>query len=81
MIIPIHSLEDIKEQTCLIYKHSSTCPVSAAAKNIVESFSKDHPEIPIYMMVVQEDPELKIQIQDKFSIKLETPQIIVPKEG
>lgn len=81
MITEIHTLDDIKEDTCLIFKHSSTCPVSANASKVVTTFSKKHPEVHIYMNIVQNEKELKWALADKYGVKHESPQIIVLRDG
>lgn len=77
MIIEINSLDELQGEEYIIYKHSSTCSRSAMMKEHVDEFAKKHPEVSIFMNVVQHNEELKWAIQDKFNIKHESPQIII----
>lgn len=81
MYRPLNTLEDIKGNIFLIFKHSLTCPISAGAKKEVDKFVAQHDEIPVYMLIVQEHPELKQSIAQKYMIKHESPQIIAVKDG
>lgn len=62
----------------LLFKHSNSCPVSAAAKEVVDKVSQRKD---VYMVVVQEDRELSNIIADKLHLKHETPQLIRISKG
>jgi bacillithiol system protein YtxJ len=81
MIIQIHSINDIKGDNYLVYKHSLTCPISAAANRKVETYSQKNPDVPIYMCVVQGNEDLKMEIAKKYDIKHESPQVIIVKNN
>lgn len=81
MLIEINALKDIKEPTCIIYKHSITCPVSGYARKLINEFVKTHEDIPVYMNIVQINEELKWAIAEKYGVKHETPQVIIIKKG
>ena len=66
--------------TCVVFKHSSTCPISAAAHQEVEAYLTKH-NITIYKLVVQEQPALKLDIAQHFLIKHESPQVIIIHDG
>lgn len=65
----------------IILKHSSTCPISQAAYEEYESFAEEHDSLPIYFLIVQEERPLSNHIAEKFSIKHESPQALLFKNG
>lgn len=58
----------------LVLKHSSTCPISHAAYEEYENFTKENTNIPSYFLVVQESRPLSNYIADKYGIKHKSPQ-------
>lgn len=69
-----------KENLC-IFKHSTTCPISAYAKQQVDSYLKKDDHLPVYMVTVQTERPLSNEIAQFFQIKHESPQMLVLKEG
>lgn len=57
----------------LVFKHSNSCPISAAAKEVIDkvALKKD-----VYMVVVQEDKTLSDYIAEDLKLKHESPQLI-----
>ncbi len=81
-MIKLNSIEEFnqvleKEHALFILKHSTTCPISLAAFDEYESFSKERQECPIYFLTVQESRSLSNYIAEKFGIKHESPQAIL----
>lgn len=76
----ISTLEDIKESMYFIFKHSSTCPISASANKAVTN-AIPCLEIPVYRIVVQDNRDLSAQIARTFGVVHESPQIILIKDG
>lgn len=75
-------LEAIKKQdVAILFKHSSTCPVSWAAQAEVKRFSAKHPEVPVYTLIVQEQRDLSRQVAEWSGIRHESPQVFVLKQG
>jgi len=72
-------VEDLPDQYVL-FKHSNTCPVSAAAKRAMDTVVKDN-ALPVYLLVVQEQRALSNAVEAKLGVKHESPQVIVKKEG
>ena len=68
---------DELEKTCVIFKHSTTCPISAAAKEEMDLVAG----VPIYLVVVQEQRGLSDEIAQQFQIQHESPQAIVIVDG
>lgn len=65
----------------LLFKHSSTCPISQAAYEEYETFANENEIVKTYYLVVQEDRSLSNHIAEKFQIKHESPQAILFKNS
>lgn len=65
----------------LLYKHSYRCGVSAKARSVVEEFANAHPELNLYQVDVIAQRELSNHIADTFSVRHESPQILLLKDG
>ena len=75
-------LEAIQQETCaILFKHSRTCPVSSMAQAQVKRFAAQHPEVPIYTLVVQDDRELSREVAQWTGIRHESPQVFVLRRG
>lgn len=64
--------------TCYVFKHSTTCPISARAAIEVEAMES---AIPIYRIDVREQRELSDWVADAFGVVHESPQLILIKDG
>jgi bacillithiol system protein YtxJ len=76
MYVKCENVEDLPED-CIVFKHSNTCPVSARAKMEMDKLEEEN----IQLLVVQDEPDLKWAIADKYNIKHESPQVLIIKEG
>ena len=72
------ALDASQEKPIVIFKHSATCPFSAAAQ--VEVANAKH-DIDVYGIVVQYAPDLKTEIADKLGVEHKSPQSIVVHKG
>ncbi|MEH7106366.1 bacillithiol system redox-active protein YtxJ [Bacillus sp. JJ1764] len=86
MLKKIESVEQFeelltKEDTFYLLKHSLTCPISHAAYQEYEKFSKEHQELPTYYLAVQDSKPLSNEIAENFQIKHESPQAILFTKG
>lgn len=70
-------LERSSKELVLLLKHSSTCPVSAAAFNV---FQKVETDVPKYFMVVQKSRPLSLQIEQDLEVRHESPQLFLLKD-
>jgi bacillithiol system protein YtxJ len=73
------ALEASHQEPVLLYKHSSTCPISARAQSQVQQLDDDDP--PVYQVTVQTDRPLSQQIAQDFGIRHESPQAILVYRG
>lgn len=62
-----------------LLKHSSTCPISAAAYEEYEKFADGYAHT--YYLVVQEARPLSNYVAEKFQIRHESPQALFFKNG
>jgi len=81
----LHTSEDLDaaikashEKPVIFFKHSATCPFSAAAQ--IEVAHAKH-DLDIYGTVVQYTPEIKEAIAEKLGVEHKSPQAIVVFEG
>ncbi len=75
-------LEKSAENPVIIFKFSSDCNSSARLADEIEKAIKDKKiENPVYKVTVQTEPALSKKIESHFSIKHETPQILVVDNG
>lgn len=79
-VVGIEALEDLfnrsQERPIVIFKHSMTCPVSAAVYNEMEQFDGE-----VALVEVQRARELSQEIEKRTGIRHESPQVIVLEKG
>lgn len=68
--------ERSKERPVVIFKHSLTCPISAAAYERMEKFSGE-----VALVEVQHSRELSTEIETRLGVMHESPQVIVVSKG
>ena len=71
----------LREPLAFIFKHSTRCPISAAAFREVEAFLKAHPDAPLHLLLVVEDRNVSNFVADRCRVRHESPQLIVLKNG
>ena len=65
----------------VIFKHSNACGTSRSAKSEVDSFSVSHPEVEVYLVVVQEQRPVSDEIAQKLGVPHESPQLFIVEDG
>lgn len=70
------TLHKTNEEPVFVFKHSSTCPISANAFKEYESFPTDMEK---YFLIVGESRTVSDQIASDLDIKHESPQIFLLK--
>lgn len=65
-----------KERPVVIFKHSLTCPISAAAYDQMCAFDGE-----VALLEVQRSRELSREIEDRLGVVHESPQIIILRHG
>jgi len=80
----LEQLEDIQDHSFtnvqVIFKHSTTCPISHMAKSRVES-DWDLENITPYYLDLKQFRDVSNTIESKWSIEHQSPQIILIKDG
>lgn len=81
----LHTSEDLdkaiaasQEKPVVFFKHSATCPFSAAAQ--IEVAHAKH-DLDVYGIVVQYTPDLKQEMADRLDVEHQSPQAIVVHKG
>jgi bacillithiol system protein YtxJ len=79
VMIKLESVEELhdlyqQEKPYLLFKNSTTCPVSSEAFGETNSFDESREDIPVYYLNVQELREGANDAADHFDIKHESPQ-------
>jgi len=70
------------EQPILIFKHSTTCSISAAAKGKIErQWADSGLSLPIYYLDLLRFRPLSAQIAEQFGIRHESPQLLLIQGG
>lgn len=58
---------------CYVYKHSTACPISAAAAEVVRGYAFDRP---VYWVNVIEQRPLSNWIADAYEVRHQSPQLL-----
>lgn len=76
----VKSFKELKGDEYFIFKHSSICPISAHAHEVMEKIEPKI-KIPIYKIVVQTERSVSNEVEEKTGVKHGSPQIILMKNG
>ena len=71
----------VSGETAILYKHSTTCPISAAAHEQIETFLQRNPDAPFYMVDVHASADVSSYLADRAGIDHESSQVIVFRGG
>ncbi|MBL7994325.1 bacillithiol system redox-active protein YtxJ [bacterium] len=71
----------IKSQSAILFKHSTSCSLSADAYREVRLFAASYPHIPVYIVRVIEHRGISNRFAEFFQVPHASPQIIVIKNG
>ncbi|WP_410768139.1 bacillithiol system redox-active protein YtxJ [Fontibacillus sp. BL9] len=80
----LHSaLEHTAEQPLLLFKHSTSCPISAGAHRELEKYLNNTPneKITYGLIYVIEDRDVSNEAADVLGVKHESPQALLVKDG
>jgi len=69
-------LDDSKLRPVVVFKHSTACPISAAAYREMEKFEGD-----VSLVVVQTAREVSRELASITGIRHESPQVLVLRDG
>lgn len=76
-------LEASEEKPVFILKHSTRCPVSARAHDIVDEFEKTAPQDypPFHVVKVVEARDVSDAVAERLELRHESPQLILVVDG
>lgn len=70
------------QQACVIFKHSTTCPISGFAKSRLErNWDLDDANVKPYYLDLLSYREVSNYVASEFGIHHESPQVLVIKDG
>ncbi|HLM69445.1 MAG TPA: bacillithiol system redox-active protein YtxJ [Longimicrobium sp.] len=69
------------QDTAILFKHSTRCPISAAARGEMERFLELNPDAPVYTVDVNDATEASAYLAEKTGIEHHSPQVIVTRGG
>ena len=75
-IIPLEKKE--LPEDCFVFKHSTTCPVSARAANEVRNAEAN---AQVFWVNVIEQRPISNWIEERFAVKHESPQLLQIRQG
>ncbi len=76
------ALEAAQTGTTLLFKHSATCDLSAAAwEELLDFLRENTAPVKVYYCVVQDARPLSNEIESRFGIRHESPQAIFLRNG
>lgn len=85
--LPLDTPEDLDraveashEKPVVIFKHSATCPISAAANSSMNRIASED-DLLVYRLVVQSARALSNDIAQRFGVRHESPQALVLVDG
>ncbi len=73
--------EALKQETAILFKHSTRCPISAAARAEMERFLELRPDAPVYTVDVNDSTETSEYLAQATGIQHQSPQVIVARGG
>ena len=78
-------LEQILDESCqcqiILFKHSTSCPISSRAWQEVQNFIKDSPdEVVVGMIKVIESRPVSNQVTAEFGLQHQSPQVLVIRD-
>lgn len=69
-------------QPVVIFKHSLTCGTSAmAAEEVEDLVSAAVADLPVYILTIQRARDLSWEIERRFGVRHESPQVLVLRDG
>lgn len=87
--IPIVSFEQLQEITersqefpCIIFKHSTSCPISALAKHRLENYWDVETKVAdFYFLDLIRYRDLSNAIAEQYQVRHESPQLLLIRDG
>ncbi|HEX5871544.1 MAG TPA: bacillithiol system redox-active protein YtxJ [Longimicrobium sp.] len=81
----MHSTQDVDDalgqDRAILFKHSTRCPISAAARGEMERFMEMNPDAAVYTVDVNDSTSASRYLSEKTGIDHQSPQVIVTRGG
>lgn len=74
-------VESSEDKPNIIFKHSTTCPISSMAKMRLDDHWDLNQEVDLYYLDLLKFRNISNKIAEKFEVVHESPQILVIKKG
>ncbi|ABS23559.1 bacillithiol system redox-active protein YtxJ [Bacillus cytotoxicus] len=65
----------------ILFKHSTTCPISQGAYTEFQAYCKENDETAAYYLYIQDARDVSNRIAEHFGITHESPQVLYIKDG
>lgn len=76
------AVEASRERPVFLFKHSTACPISAAALQRVEAYKASHPDAPEFVMIkVIESRPVSNAVAKDLGVEHRSPQLILLQNG
>ncbi|WP_411279534.1 bacillithiol system redox-active protein YtxJ [Gemmatimonas sp.] len=69
------------DEATLVFKHSSSCPISFMAKRQYDQFLVANPDVPTRLVIVQKERELSNALETVSRLRHASPQAFIVREG
>jgi bacillithiol system protein YtxJ len=85
-MLKLNSIEELDQfmqgkGEAILFKHSTTCPISAGAYEEFMRYVKGENVKPWALVIVQEARPVSNEIAERFGVKHESPQVLYVKDG
>jgi bacillithiol system protein YtxJ len=71
----------LRQPVAVVFKHSTRCPMSAAAFSEMKALVESNPQAPVCLVNVIDDRAVSTEIARITSVRHESPQVLILKEG
>ncbi|MBP1602592.1 MAG: hypothetical protein H6Q06_2743 [Acidobacteria bacterium] len=71
----------LRQPVAVVFKHSTRCPMSTEAFSEMKAFLESSPQAPVFLVDVIDDRAISTEIARITSVRHESPQVLILKEG
>ena len=72
-------LSESDNKKVFVLKHSNICGMSSDAKREVDKLLSNNNDIDVYLVIVQNQRNISLELADKLEVKHESPQFLIIK--
>ena len=70
-----------KKKPVFLFKHSTTCPISAGRWGVLQSYARHETRADFYRLLVVENRPLSLQVAEQAGVKHQSPQVMLFSNG